>query len=164
MAKEIKLRIATPSKIYLETDVASVIIPAVRADVNILPQRAPSVFVLDFGVLQILGDDGAVKSKYFIQSGMAEIADNQCKVMTQGIIPYEDVTFDEARKKFETAQDEQERLFFQMILDTQLGIQRHYLRTLRFFVDRKKETITQEELISHIKADLEILKQNQEEW
>ena len=164
MAKEIKLSVATPSKTYLETDVASVIIPAVRADVNILPQRAPSVFVLDFGVLQILDAEGAVKSKYFIQSGMAEIADNQCKVMTQGVIPYEDITFDEAKKRIETAQDEQGRLFFQMILDTQLGIQKRYLRTLKFFTFKRKEPITQEELISRIKADLETLRQNQEEW
>ena len=162
MAKEIKLSIVTPSKTYLETDVASVIIPAVRADVNILPQRAPSVFVLDFGVLQILDAGGAVKSKYFIQSGMAEIADNQCKVMTQGVIPYEDITFDEAKKRIETAQDEQGRLFFQMILDTQLGIQKRYLRTLKFFPIKRKEPITQEELISRIKADLDTLRQNQE--
>lgn len=164
MAKEIKLSVATPSKTYLETDVASVIIPAVRADVNILPQRAPSVFVLDFGVLQILDAEGAVKSKYFIQSGMAEIADNQCKVMTQGVIPYEDITFDEAKKRIETAQDDQGRLFFQMILDTQLGIQKRYLRTLKFFPNKRLEPMTQEEMIARIRADLETLRQNQEEW
>ena len=33
----------------LEEKVASVILPAIRADVDVLPDRAPSVFALDFG-------------------------------------------------------------------------------------------------------------------
>lgn len=164
MAYEIRLKISTPSKVYLETEAASVIIPAVRADINILPRRAPSVFVLDFGVLQILDRSGAVSDRYFIQSGMAEVADNQCHVMTQGIIPYEDITFDEAKKRIETAHDEQGRLFFQMILDTQLGIHRRYLRTLKLFSDKTGEPMTQEEIIASIKADLENLRQNQDQW
>ncbi|MFR8207347.1 MAG: hypothetical protein ACLU99_14380 [Alphaproteobacteria bacterium] len=54
MANEVHLTIALPSQVFLETEVASVLLPAVRADVNILPERAPSVFTLDYGVLQIL--------------------------------------------------------------------------------------------------------------
>ena len=84
--------------------------------------------------------------------------------MTQGIIPYEDITFDEAKKRIETAHDEQGRLFFQMILDTQLGIHRRYLRTLKLFSEKTGQPMTQEEIIASIKADLENLRQNQDQW
>ena len=103
MDNEINLTIAVPSKIYLEEKVASVIVPAVRAAVNILPSRAPSVFVLDFGVLEILNDNGGVKKRYFVQSGMAEVAGNNCKVMVQGIVPFEEVDLRAAQKQIETA-------------------------------------------------------------
>lgn len=158
MDNEIKLTLVIPSKVYLEEKVASVIIPAVRADVNILPDRAPSVFVLDFGVVQVLDKNGSVKKRYFIESGMADIADNNCRIMTQGIVPYDDMTPHIAKQKVETAENEQERLFYQMILDYQRGIRRRYLRTLNLFSVKSGER-TQAEIISDIRAEIEALKQ-----
>lgn len=157
MDKEIKLTLVIPSKVYLEEKVASVIIPAVRAEVNILPDRAPSVFVLDFGVVQILDRHGSLKKRYFIQSGVAEIADNTCRVMTQGIVPYEDMTPHLAKQKVEAAENEQDKLFYQMILDYQRGIRRRYLQTLNLFSARSGEK-THAEIISDIRAGIEALR------
>ncbi len=162
MEKEIALTIALPNKIYLEKKVPSVIIPAVRAEVNILPDRAPSVFALDFGVLQILDNDGSVKEKYFIQSGMAEIAGNNCKLMIQDIVPFVDVNLYETKKRVETAENDQEKLFYQMILDYQSGIRRRYLRTLNIFSDKSGRTY--DEVMSDIKREIsELRKRNEEE-
>lgn len=157
MGNEIKLSLIIPSKVYLEEKVASVIIPAVRADVNILPDRAPSVFVLDFGVVQILGRNGELKKRYFIQSGMAEIAEDSCKIMTQDVIPYDDMTPYLAKQRVEASDNEQDRLFYQMILDYQRGIRRRYLRTLNLF-SVKSGAQTQAEMISNIRSELEDLK------
>lgn len=157
MDNEIKLSLIIPSKVYLEEKVASVILPAVRADVNILPDRAPSVFVLDFGVIQILGRNGEVKKRYFIHSGVAEIAEDTCKVMTQNVVPYDDMTPHSAKQLIETADNEQDRLFYQMVLDYQRGIRRHYLRTLNLF-SVKSDVQTQAEMISDIRAGIEELK------
>lgn len=161
MDNEVKLTLIIPSKVYLEEKCASVIIPAVRADVDILPGRAPSVFVLDFGVVQILDRNGAVKDRYFIQSGMAEIAENNCRLMTQGIVPFSDINPHEAKKKVESAENEQERLFYQMILDYQRGIRRRYLRTLHLFSDKSGRPKTQEEVIADIRSEIEELKKHQ---
>ena len=163
MDNEINLTIAVPSKIYLEEKVASVIVPAVRAAVNILPSRAPSVFVLDFGVLEILNDNGGVEKRYFVQSGMAEVAGNNCKVMVQGIVPFEEVDLRAAQKQIETAENEQEKLFYQMILDYQKGIRRRYLRTLNMFSRKSGHQKTYDEVISEIKYSIDELRKKNDE-
>ena len=66
MSNELKLTIELPTGVFLEKEVSGVIIPAVRAPVEILPERAPSVFVLDFGVLEIVGRGNLQKEKFFI--------------------------------------------------------------------------------------------------
>ncbi len=164
MEKEITLTIALPNKVYLEKKVPSVIIPAVRAEVDILSDRAPSVFALDFGLLQVLDTDGSVKEKYFIQSGMAEIAANKCRLMIQGIVPFVEVNLYEAKKRVESAENEQERLFYQMILDYQRGIRRRYLRTLNLFSDKSGMKKTYDEVMSDIKHEIgELRKRNEDE-
>ncbi len=159
MANEVHLTIALPSQVFLETEVASVLLPAVRADVNILPERAPSVFTLDYGVLQILGRDGNPKERYFIKSGSASIADNKCMVLTSHIIPYDSITPYEAKKQVEVADNEDDRLFYQMILDYQRGVRRRYLRTLNVFADKSGQEKTHEEVVQDIREELEKLKQ-----
>ena len=153
MEKKLHLTIVVPSKIYLEEEVASVILPAVRADINILPERAPSVFILDFGVVQILDASGLAKAKYFVRSGVAEIARNLCKVMVQDIVPVDSIKPYDAKRKVEAA-DEQERLFYQMILDYQRGIRRRYLRTLKLFSDKSGLPKTHEEVVADIRAEM----------
>ena len=163
MEKNVHLTVAVPDRVYLEENVASVILPAVRADVNILPDRAPSIFVLDFGVLQILNANGSLKQRYFIQSGVAEIADNNCKVMIQGILPFDDINPHMAKKRVEAAENEQDRLFYQMILDYLRGIRRRYLRTLNLFSDKSGLPKSHEEIVADIKAEIEKLKQHNKE-
>lgn len=163
MEKSVHLTVAVPDRVYLEENVASVILPAVRADVNILPDRAPSIFVLDFGVLQILNANGSLKQRYFVQSGVAEIADNNCKVMIQGILPFDDINPHMAKKRVEAAENEQDRLFYQMILDYLRGIRRRYLRTLNLFSDKSGLPKSHEEIVADIKAEIEGLKQRGKE-
>lgn len=158
MSDEIKLTIALPSQIYKEAEVASVIIPAVRADVDILPDRAPSVFVLDYGVLQILKKSGALQERYFIKSGMAQVVENHCQVMTQGVIPFDDITPFDAKKKVEEAINENDRLFYSMILDYQRGIRRRYLQTLNVFGSKSGPIKTHEEYVAEIRENLEELR------
>ena len=139
MEKYVNLSVILPSRVYLEEKVSSVIIPAVRADIDILPDRAPSVFALDFGLLQILNERGGVKNSYFVHSGMAEVAGNECKVMVQGIAPSAEMTPHVVKKKLEEAQTEQMKLFYQMILDYQRGVRRRYLRTLQLYSKKLKQ-------------------------
>lgn len=158
MENEVELTIALPSQVYLTKKVPEVLIPAVRADVDIIPGRAPSVFVLDYGVVQILGHDGTAKERYFIKSGAADIADNKCMVLTQKVVPYDSITPHDAKKAVENAENEDEKLFYEMILDYQRGVRRRYLRTLNIFSSKTRGQKSYEETVVDIREKLDELR------
>ena len=141
MSNDFDLTIELPTRTFMNRNVQGVILPAVRADVEILPDRAPSVFVLDYGLLQILTAKGEVLDKYFIYSGVADVAQNKCKIMTQDIVPYSDISISSAKEKVVAARDENERLFYTMIVNYLVGTRKRYLRTLNVF-SRKKGKMT----------------------
>lgn len=136
MSNEVRLTIELPTGIFLEKNVPGVILPAVRAPIEILPDRAPSVFVLDYGVVQVTGRGMDTREKYFIYSGMADVAENHCKVMTQAVVAASEVNVNTARELAEKARDENERLFYEMIVDHLRGVRRRYLRTLKIFAKK----------------------------
>lgn len=136
MSNEVKLTIELPTGIFLEKNVPAVVLPAVRAPIEILPDRAPSVFVLDYGVVQVTGRGMDTKEKYFIYSGMADVAENHCKVMTQEVVAASEVNVNTAKELAEKARDENERLFYEMIVDHLRGVRRRYLRTLKVFAKK----------------------------
>lgn len=140
MSNDFDLTIELPTRTFLNTKAQGVILPAVRADVEILPERAPSVFVLDYGLLQILSAKGEVLERYFIYSGVADVAENSCKVMTQDVVPYGDIGIASAKEKMAAAKDDNERLFYAMIVNYLVGTRKRYLRTLNVF-SRKKGKI-----------------------
>ena len=142
MANEVNVSIILPARIYLQEKVSSVILPAIRADVDILPDRAPSIFALDFGLVKLLNQNGTLKDSYFIQPGMAEIADNECRIMTQGVISAKEVSAHDAKKKLAEAESEQMKLFYQMVLDYQRGARRRYLRTIQLYNKKLKKKKT----------------------
>ncbi len=137
MSTEFNLTIELPTRTFLNTKAQGVILPAVRADVEILPDRAPSVFVLDYGLLQLLSAKGEILERYFIYSGVADVSDNYCKVMTQNIIAYNDISIASAKEKLAVAKDENERLFYAMIVNYLVGTRKRYLRTLNAFARKK---------------------------
>ncbi len=128
---DIKLTIELPTGIFLEKQVPGVVLPAVRAPIEILPDRAPSVFVLDYGVVQVTGRGTDTKEKYFIYSGAADVAENHCKIMTQEVVAASEINVNLAKELAEKAQDENQRLFYEMIVDHLRGVRRRYLRTLK---------------------------------
>ena len=138
MVNGVKVSIILPARTYLQEKVASVIIPAIRSDVDILPDRAPSVFALDFGLVKLLNQNGTLKDSYFIQPGMAEVVDNECRIMTQGVISAKEVSAYDAKKKLAEAESEQMKLFYQMVLDYQRGARRRYLRTIQLYNKKLK--------------------------
>ena len=138
MGKEVNVSIVLPARTYLQETVASVIVPAIRADIDILPDRAPSIFALDFGLVKSFNQNGTLKASYFIQPGMADVANNECKIMTQGVISAKEVSAYDAKKKLAEAESEQMKLFYQMVLDYQRGTRRRYLRTLQLYNKKLK--------------------------
>ena len=136
MSNDVKLTIELPTGIFLEKNVPGVLLPAVRAPIEVLPERAPSVFVLDYGVIEVTGRGADTKEKYFIYPGMADVAQNHCKIMTQAVVAASSVNVNSAKELAENAKDDVERLFYQMIVDHLRGVRKRYLRTLKVFAKK----------------------------
>lgn len=133
MADQVELQVVLPSGEYLTEKVGCVLLPVINGDVNILPDRAPGIFTFDYGLLQLFDTKGQLQGRYFVKSGMADVAANRCKVMTTGIISYDDVTPYLIKQKLEEVTREDDRLFYEMVLDYQRGARRRYLKRLNVF-------------------------------
>ena len=156
MDKNVNLSIVLPSGTFLEEKAGCVIVPAVRADVASLPQRGPSIFTLDYGLLQIFDEDGKLKKRYFVKSGVVQMAQNVCVVATRAAVAFDEVSPEDAVRHLETAENEDERVFYQMISDYQRGIRRSYLQTVNLYNANRRKT--QGEILVELRDGLESLK------
>ncbi|MBQ8481333.1 MAG: hypothetical protein IJ532_02225 [Alphaproteobacteria bacterium] len=120
MAQNVTLKIFTPEKTALERKVYRVVLPYGNINLTVLEDRAPTSLVLHAGMLQILREDDSVEDIYFIDRGVADIADNVCQISTAHLIRYDKISVDEAK---ELAQQEpQNAEFYTMILETVEGL------------------------------------------
>lgn len=137
MTSDLKLTIELPTGVLVEKQVSAVLLPAVRAPIEILPDRAPSMFVLDYGAVEITGKKGEAQDKYYIYSGAAQVAENHCRIMTQNAISASEVNINKAKELMDESQNENQRIFYEMIIDHIRGVRRRYLRTLQAMRKRK---------------------------
>jgi len=111
MVDKVRLRIELPNAVMPEMEANGVIIPAVAGDVTILSERAPSVYALDYGMVQLLDANMKPFAKYYISAGVADVAQGEIKLMTGQVLKADEVTKSEAEVK---AQND---VFYQMIVD-----------------------------------------------
>ena len=86
MAQNISLKIFTPEKTALSRKVYRVVVPYGTTNLTLIEQRAPTSLLLRAGALQILAEDNSVEDLYFIDGGVVDFAQDECKISTQHII------------------------------------------------------------------------------
>lgn len=116
MAQNVTLKIYTPEKTALDKKVYRVVLPYGNTNLTVLEERAPTSLVLHAGLLQILREDDSIAESYFIDSGVADIADDLCQISTTHLIPIEGIKAEEARELAE--QEPQNSEFYGFIADT----------------------------------------------
>ena len=116
MSQNVTLTIYTPEKKALDKKVYRVVLPYGNTNLTVIEDRAPTSLVLHAGLLQILREDDSISESYFIDSGVADIADNVCKISTAHLIPSGSITAAEARELSE--QEPQNAEFYGMIANT----------------------------------------------
>ncbi|MBR1605984.1 MAG: F0F1 ATP synthase subunit epsilon [Alphaproteobacteria bacterium] len=79
----IQLKIILPHKVLPTQAVARVIVPATKGNLTVIPDRAPTTLMLTNGVINILSETGESLDKYFVKGGVANIAADECVVMTE---------------------------------------------------------------------------------
>ena len=115
MAQNVTLKIFTPEKTAYNKKVYRVVLPYGNTNLTVLEDRAPTSLVIHAGLLQILREDDSVAESYFIDSGVADIADNVCQISTAHLIPCGSITADEAKELAE--QEPQNAEFYGIIIE-----------------------------------------------
>lgn len=124
MEKEVIFRLSRPYKVSRTTAVARVVLPAVKGDITIIPDRAPTLILLRDGLIQILDKANNPVERYFIKGGIADVARNRCAVSTEKVVAFDKINLERAAEKREKAIHDDDKAFYQMIVDT-LGIMHH---------------------------------------
>ena len=95
--ENIRLKIVLPHKMLPVEEAERIIIPAVKGNLTVLIGRAPTTLLLTNGVLDVLNEDNETVEKYFIQGGVANVAADECEIVTQKAINAKDITKEEAQ-------------------------------------------------------------------
>lgn len=99
---EVSYKLVQPEKTVQEGKAWGVVLPAGEANLTVIAGRAPSLVLLEDGLLQIVDESGRVQKSFLIRKGMATIADDACLVASETILPTDAISLDEALEKAKT--------------------------------------------------------------
>lgn len=117
MAKDILFRISRPYKIFSTKKVSAVVIPAVKGNVTILPDRAPTMFLLQNGIVELLDSYLKPIERLFIKGGLADVARNRCAISSEKVVSVDNIDIAKAERKRDAALHEEDKAYYQMIID-----------------------------------------------
>ena len=126
MDDKVKLTIELPDKVLKQEEAYGVIIPAKGGDITILSQRAPSVFVTDFGAVRLIDEAGKERKKYFVSAGMADVAAGVLHLLASKVEEAEGLSLQEVIHRKEAALADDEKMFYQMVEDQLQNKRGHY--------------------------------------
>lgn len=114
MAAKIGLKIYTPEKLAFDKKIYRVVLPDGRLNLTVIEDRAPTSLILSAGLLQILDETDKVTEQYFIDTGVVDVAKNECTISTLHLIKSDKISKEKAE---ELAADEpQADDFYKMII------------------------------------------------
>ena len=116
--KQIIFRLSRPFKVSRTAAVDRVQLPAVNGDITILPDRAPTLLLLRNGLLQVLDKDGKPLERYFVKGGVADVARNRCAVSSEKVVSFDKIDVLKAAEKRDSAILQEDKDFYQSIVDT----------------------------------------------
>ncbi len=102
MADKLQFEIVTPSKLLIAEQADMVVVPGDDGDFGVLPGHAPLLSSIRPGVIDV-HEDGAVRSRYFIAGGFAEVDPEKCVVLADEAMPVADLDKTAAQDRLEAA-------------------------------------------------------------
>ena len=94
--------VVTPEATALETSAEFVALPLYDGEIGIAPGRSPMIGRLGYGEMRIRG--GGKTSRYYVDGGFVQVADNVISVLTGKAVAAEKLDPSEAQKNLEAAQ------------------------------------------------------------
>jgi F-type H+-transporting ATPase subunit epsilon len=103
MAKTLKLKIVTPERQVLTTDVDQVILPGVAGSFGVLPEHAPMLVALKPGVVKVL--HGSQNEIYSCSGGYAEVTGEEVVLLADALETGAEIDSDRAKKAQQRAEE-----------------------------------------------------------
>jgi F-type H+-transporting ATPase subunit epsilon len=103
MADKVHFEIVTPSKLLTAEEAGMVVVPGDDGDFGVLPGHSPLLSSVRPGVIDV-HEDGAVRTRYFIAGGFAEVDSEKCVVLADEAMAVSDLDKTAAQQRLETAQ------------------------------------------------------------
>ena len=113
MTENITLQIWTPERTAFNQKVYRVVLPTGKTTLTVIEDRAPTSMMIYAGVMQILNPDDSIKDWYFIDKGVADIAQNVCRISTAHLLHHSQITIDKALELKE--KEPENAVFYNMI-------------------------------------------------
>ena len=126
MSDKVKLVIELPEKILKQEEAYGVVIPAKGGDITILSERAPSVFVTDFGAVKLIDESGKEQKKYFVSAGMADVAEGKLHLLASKAEEASQLSLQDVLSLKERVVTPDEKMFYQMVEDHLQNRRNHY--------------------------------------
>jgi F-type H+-transporting ATPase subunit epsilon len=91
MADTLKLELVSPERLLLSEQVEMVLVPGSEGVFGVLPLHAPTLSTLRPGFVEVY-QGGAVKDRFFVTGGFAEVTPATCTVLVDEAIPQATLT------------------------------------------------------------------------
>ena len=91
MADTLKLELVSPERLLLSEQVEMVLVPGAEGVFGVLPQHSPTLSTLRPGFVEVY-QGGAVKERFFVTGGFAEVTPTTCTVLVDEAIPQATLT------------------------------------------------------------------------
>lgn len=101
MTNQMQCHVVTPERRALEQPVDFVALPLYDGEIGIGRDHAPLIGRLGFGEMRLR--QGSHISRYYVDGGFVQVADNQVTVLTAGVVPVEELEEASAREQLEQA-------------------------------------------------------------
>jgi F-type H+-transporting ATPase subunit epsilon len=103
MSPAITLRVITPQRIELDTEVSSMKFPGVDGSIGVLPRHAPMVAAVDPGELEFRKTPGGPEEFFVVSGGFAAVRDNTVRIVTDACERPTDIDTERAAEASERA-------------------------------------------------------------
>jgi len=102
--------VVTQVKKILEQEAGYLRLRTSEGDIGILPNHAPFVAELSMGKMEIESPNKDRRDIYFLSGGFLEISDNQATVITDEILPIEEIDIESEQTLVENLKKELEKV------------------------------------------------------
>ena len=108
MADTTLFELVSPEKLVMSKDVSMVVVPGAEGLFGVLPRHTSMLSTLAPGVINVYDGD-SVTDSLFVVNGFAEVTEERCTVLSEEVIPVEDIDTEKYEQQIEALKDEASR-------------------------------------------------------